>query len=63
MKMATLKRLYITDVGGKPEIRLDWDNDRHHGVTVGEDLTADDVARALFRAARLIAKEHEDGAV
>lgn len=40
------------------EFRLDWDNDRHHGVKINPPYDRDEVVKALRTMAVLIDNDH-----
>ena len=39
------------------ELRLDWDNDRHHSVSIKEENDCDAVAEALYMMAAMIKED------
>ena len=60
--MARLSKIYINKPPGmlKLELRLEWDNDRHESVAVG-NLEPDDVKDALLQAWQLIERDQQRG--
>jgi len=49
-----LEKIYTTQFGGVPEIRLDWSNDRHHAVAINHPFGPDEIADALRTLAMLV---------
>jgi hypothetical protein len=58
--MANLEKIWINDFGGRNEIRIDWDNDRHQAIFLS-DLHPDSVKRSLLDAIRSIDRDQRDG--
>ena len=54
--MTRLVKLWLNsnDFELESEIRLDWDNDRHHAVVINRPLDREQVARSLVKMADLI---------
>lgn len=58
--MAKLKKIFIYSFGGRHQIQVDWDNDRHQAVMLSS-LCPDSVERALLQLAALISAEASSG--
>jgi hypothetical protein len=60
--MPKMTRLWHNEIGGPPsfrrlELRIDFDNDRHHAVQVEPPYSVSEVAMALHTLARNIAND------
>lgn len=55
MEKAKIKKIWLNDSGvDLIELRLDWDNDRHHGITIKPPFGVGQVTDAMELALRLI---------
>jgi|GEM_PF-4529486 hypothetical protein len=60
--MTKLKAIYSLETGGRKEIRVDWDNDRHQAITLKND-SPESLAFALKELAELIKYEIASGEI
>jgi len=46
--IAEIENIYLADFRGEKELRVSFDNDRHHVVIISHPHTADKLAEALI---------------
>jgi hypothetical protein len=64
MNKAMFKDVWLNIIDNKYckyEIRIDWDNDRHHAVAIPYPYDANMVVEALHRAISLIREDQQKG--
>lgn len=59
---AKITRLELVTVNGTPELRFDWDNDRHQAVRL-LDTDAHAVKEALIKAVHVLADDYANGEI
>jgi hypothetical protein len=57
--MPKLEKIRINTFNNRHELRIDWDNDRHQGISL-KSLTPKDVKQGLLDAVHLIAIEQQN---
>ncbi len=58
--MAILKNLSLSEAGGRYEIRVDWDNDRHQAIRI-DTLDTKGVIIALHETLEALKEERNRG--
>lgn len=56
--VAKIEKIVLADSCGEKELRVSFDNDRHHAVIISHPHTADKLAEALITLAMNLRKDH-----
>lgn len=63
MNKTRLKKIWINESAEGKEIRLDWDNDRHHAVVIRRPERPEDVIFAVHLLLDMLIHEKELGQI